>query len=148
MAFCHTLLSRLKRPIPTMCFAHTFPVTQTECARLRLFRRICPTPHSVIGIDSIVRPLPARLLSLSSCDSCDTVETPATNVLDPIHVFLFITIVGWGKNTLMETITGQEEMRKAAFGDENPIILESDILGQNQFWTEVVVHDRCCSQYR
>ena len=77
-----------------------------------------------------------------------------------IHVYVFVTIVGWGKNTLLDVmlpqLRGQEPCPTWHLGGgadtedgetlpslfegpdlQPPLILESDTLGAKQFWPAV-----------
>jgi hypothetical protein len=58
---------------------------------------------------------------------------------EPVHVFLFITIVGWGKNSLLDQMLANKGIMQEVFRDGVPTILESDVIGANRFWGEV--HD-------
>lgn len=54
-----------------------------------------------------------------------------------LHVYVFCTIVGWGKNVFLETLsTMEEEDLKSRLGDI-PRVLESDVIGGKKFWPEV-----------
>ena len=87
--------------------------------------------NSLVPPSSLV--LRASLQKCSQANEDDSFP-PAKSSLDPLHVFLFITIVGWGKNTLLETMLSRKEIMREAFGDQVPTILESDVVGANKYW--------------
>ena len=56
-----------------------------------------------------------------------------------LNVYVFLTIVGWGKNILMEQIQALPPKEMAAvFGrGPPPMVLESDAIGAKRFWPRV-----------
>jgi hypothetical protein len=86
-------------------------------------RTVCP------GSRTCFRPI--RILSHSEADTSVLADP------EPVHVFLFITIVGWGKNSLLDKMLADKRIMQEVFGDVVPTILESDVIGANRFWGEV-----------
>ena len=56
-----------------------------------------------------------------------------------LHVYAFVTMVGWGKNTLLNELSSLDATScKEYFGSSiPPVILESDEIGKDKFWPVV-----------
>ncbi|EKX39357.1 hypothetical protein GUITHDRAFT_114554 [Guillardia theta CCMP2712] len=56
-----------------------------------------------------------------------------------LHVYAFVTMVGWGKNTLLNELSSLDATScKEHFGSSiPPVILESDEIGKDKFWPVV-----------
>eukprot|EP00960_Hanusia_phi_P005501 160133-Hanusia_phi.AAC.1 len=56
-----------------------------------------------------------------------------------LHVYTFVTMVGWGKNTFLNELFAIDAIScDRYFGQPTaPIILESDEIGKDQFWSAV-----------